>query len=318
MALLSNSKPNTMRQTFIALCALFIQLSLSGQTTFEQFEHGKANVNGTSIHYRMAGKGKPVLLLHGWPQHSLMWHTVAPKLVDAGYQVIAPDLRGVGGSSISDTGYDKKTMAEDVYQLLLQLKISKLIVVGYDLGSNVAYSFTAAHAEMVEKIVVMEFGMPGFGYEDFMAPNPQWDNGSNWHLGLFTVPDVAVMAFQGKEQELLSWFFWHLSYNESAVSPAHFNEYLKLLKRPGALRAGIMYYANVWKDAKHNKELAKTKLKMPLMAIGGEASGGQWIGQLFQPLAENITSLTVPRAGHWLGDENPEFLATELIKFFKK
>ncbi|MBL7748394.1 MAG: alpha/beta hydrolase [Chitinophagaceae bacterium] len=307
-----------MKQLIMILLVGLLHESLRSQTTFEQFEHGKANVNGISMHYRKAGTGKSVLLLHGWPQHSLMWHAVAPKLVDAGYQVIAPDMRGVGGSSIPDTGYDKKTMAEDVYQLLQQLKINKLIIAGYDLGSNVAYSLAAAHPEIVEKIVVMEFGMPGFGYEEFMAPNPQWDNSSNWHLSLFTLPDIAVMAFQGKEQELLSWFFWHLSYNASAVSATHFNEYLKLLKRPGALRAGVMYYANVWKDAKNNKELAKVKLKMPMLAVGGEASGGQWISQLFQPLAEKITALVIPKAGHWLGDENPEFLANELINFFKK
>lgn len=307
-----------MRQVFFFLCAIVLHLSAAAQTSYYQFEHGKANVNGISMHYRMAGKGRTVVLLHGWPQHSLMWHTVAPRLVDAGYQVIVPDLRGAGGTSITSTGYDKKTMAEDVYQLTQQLKISKFIVVGYDLGSNVAYSLAAAHPEIVEKIVVMEFGMPGFGYEEFMAPNPNWDNGSNWHLGLFTLPDVALMAFQGKEQELLAWFFWHLSYDPAAVSATHFDEYLKLLKRPGALRAGIMYYANVWQDSKHNKELAKTKLKMPMLAIGGEASGGPWVAQLFQPLAENITPLVVPKAGHWLGDENPVFLATELVNFFKK
>lgn len=307
-----------MKRLFIYLAVLLIQATLFGQTSFDQFEHGRATVNGVNVHYRMAGKGKPVVLLHGWPQHSLMWHTVAPRLVDAGFQVIAPDMRGVGGSSLPDTGYDKKTMAEDIYQLIQQLKIRKVILAGYDLGSNVAYSLAAAHPELVEKIVVMEFGMPGFGYEQFMAPGPQWDNGSNWHLSLFTLPDIAVMAFQGKEQELLSWFFWHLSYNPTAVSSTHFDEYLRLLKRPGALRAGVMYYANVWKDAIHNRELAKTKLKMPMLAVGGEASGGQWIAQLFQPLAENITPLVIPKAGHWLGDENPAFLANELIKFFKQ
>lgn len=296
---------------------LLIQGAVYAQTKFEDFEIRRAEVNGVSIQYRIAGKGKPVILLHGWPQHSLMWHTVAPHLADSGYQVILPDMRGAGGSSITDTGYDKRTMAEDIYKLALQLKLNKIILVGYDLGSNVAYSLAAAHPEVVEKIVVMEFGLPGFGYEEFMIPTPQWNNGSNWHLGLFTLPDIALMAFQGKEEQLLSWFFWHLSYNASAVLPAHFNEYVKLLKRPGALRAGIMYYANVWTDAKHNKELARKKLTMPMLAVGGEASGGQWIAQLFQPLAQNIQSLVVPKAGHWLGDENPVVLSAALIKFFK-
>jgi pimeloyl-ACP methyl ester carboxylesterase len=302
---------------FFVISLFLVCAATSAQTRFADFEINRAPVNGVSIQYRSAGKGKPIILLHGWPQHSLMWHSIAPRLADSGYYVIVPDLRGAGGTSITDTGYDKKTMAEDIYKLVLHLKLDRIILVGYDLGSNVAYSLAASHPELVEKLVVMEFGLPGFGYEEFMKPTPEWNNASNWHLSLFTLPDVALMAFQGKEEQLLSWFFWHLSYNASAVSAAHFTEYVTLLKRPGALRAGIMYYANVWTDAHHNKELARRKLTIPVLAVGGEASGGQWIAQLFKPVAQNVQSLVIPKAGHWLGDENPAFLSDSLIKFFK-
>jgi pimeloyl-ACP methyl ester carboxylesterase len=133
--------------------------------TFDDFTHGRVAVNGISLHYRMGGKGKPVFLLHGWPQHSLMWHAVAPLLAEH-YTVICPDLRGAGGSSVPATGYDKKTMAEDVYQLVRYLGYEKILLAGYDLGSGVAYSLAAQHPELVEKLVVMEFGLPGFGYEN--------------------------------------------------------------------------------------------------------------------------------------------------------
>ncbi len=290
---------------------------MNEKITFDQFQHGRAQVNNIHLHYREAGEGEAVILLHGWPQHSLMWHTVAPILVERGFRVIAPDMRGTGSSALTESGYDKTTMAEDIYQLMEQLNIAEAYIAAYDLGSGVGFNLAANHPEKVKKLAVMEFGLPGFGYETIMAPTPEWDNNANWHLGLFTLPDVALMAFSGKEEALLSWFFWHIAYDGMAVSESHFQQYLRLLKRPGALRAGIMYYASVWKDSEDNKALVeKGKLKMPLLAVGGEASSGQYVAMLFQAVAENVSPLIVPKAGHWLGDENPAFLAQELSRFF--
>ncbi|MBC7934151.1 MAG: alpha/beta hydrolase [Rhizobacter sp.] len=283
---------------------------------FQDFKHGKANVNGIRIHYRIGGSGQPLLLIHGWPQHSLMWHTIAPILAEH-FTVITPDLRGAGGSSIPINGYDKKTMAGDIYELIKQLGYDKVFVAGYDLGSGVAYSLAAMYPELVEKLAVMEFGLPGFGYETLLTATPEWNAGSNWHLSFFTVPQVAEFAFTGKERELLTWFFWHLSHNESAVNNEHFEEYLKQITKPGALRAGIEYYAAVWIDKANNEVLAKNKLIMPLLAVGGESSSAQYVSMLFQPVAKDITACIVPEAGHWLGDENPVFLADQLNNFFK-
>jgi len=163
---------------------------------------------------------------------------------------------------------------------------------------------------------VMEFGLPGFGYESYMAPSPDWDSGANWHLGLFTLPDVGVMAFRGRERELLSWFFWHLAHDGEAVSQAHFEAYVRALQRPGALRAGMNYYAAVWQDAEDNRALAETPLEIPVLAIGGAMSAGPFVAQLFEPVASDVTGAVIPQAGHWLGDENPQALAEVLAEFF--
>lgn len=281
----------------------------------QDFVHSRANVNGIQLHYRVGGTGSPVVLLHGWPQHSLMWHTVAPRLAQH-HTVLVPDLRGAGGSSIPAAGYDKKSMAEDIVQLLQHLGHEQVDLVGYDLGAGVAYSLAAQHPERVRRLVVMEFGLAGFGYEQYLTPDPQWNSGSNWHLSLFTVPEVAEFAFRGRERELLSWFFWHLSCNPSAVSQEHFEQYVRDLSRPGALRAGIEYYAAVWRDARDNQELARNKLKMPVLALGGQHSAGPYVAALFQPVADNVRSGVVPEAGHWLADENPHAVAEQLLGFF--
>ncbi|MBI1186047.1 MAG: alpha/beta fold hydrolase [Alphaproteobacteria bacterium] len=284
--------------------------------SFTDFESFRVPLSSdVNLLVRVAGEGPPLVLLHGWPQHGLMWHSVAPALASR-FKVIVPDMRGAGGSSIPRGGYDKKTMAQDIAGVLDHLGVKETYVAGYDLGSGVAFSLAAQFRNRVKKLAVMEFGLPGFGYESMMAPTPDWHNGANWHLGFFTVPDVAEMAFRGRERELLSWFFWHIAHNAEAVSTEHFEAYVRAISRPGALRAGIEYYAAVWKDAEDNKALAAMPLDIPLLAIGGEASGGPYIEQLFKPVARDVHGAIVPKAGHWLGDENPGALAEILRRFF--
>jgi len=281
---------------------------------FEDFTHGHHSVDGLRLHYRVGGEGPPLVLLHGWPQHSLMWHAVAPRLAER-RTVIVPDLRGAGGSSIPRGGYDKTTMANDVRALVEHLGHASIDLAGYDIGAGVAYNYAARHGAEVRRLAVMEYGLPGFGYEQAMNPAPEWDQGSNWHLGLFTVPDAAEMAFRGRERELLGWFFWHLSANHEAVRHEHFERYVRALQRPGALRAGIEWYAAVWRDREHNLALAKTPLTMPVLAVGGEHSAGPWVAELFRPVAPQVQPAVIEGAGHWLGDENPAALAAVLDAF---
>lgn len=284
--------------------------------TFDDFRHARAATNGLHLHYRIGGEGPPLVLLHGWPQHSLMWHAVAPVLAEH-FTVVCPDLRGAGGSDIPRAGYDKKTMAADVAGLVEHLGLGPVGLAGYDLGAGVAYSLAAQRPDLVERLAVMEFGLPGFGYEQYMTPTPEWHTGSNWHLAFFTIPDVAEMAFRGRERELLTWFFWHLSCDPSAVSAEHVEEYARQISKPGALRAGIEYYAAVWQDAEDNRRLAETRLTMPVLAIGGAESVGPYAAQTWAPVAEHVEGLSVPGAGHWLGDENPAAVADALLAFFK-
>lgn len=277
--------------------------------------YGRCKTNGVELAYRRIGSGPPVLLLHGWPQHSLMWHTVGPMLAE-GYCVIAPDLRGAGSSSITPSGYDKTTMATDVLGLADSLGCDEFYLVGYDLGAGVAAALARQQPKRVRRMAVMEFGLAGFGFEQAMVPQPDWTLYSNWHLSLFSVPDAALWLLTGRERELLSWFFYHASYKGNAgIDPSHFDAYVMELVKPGALRAGIGYYASVWQDAKDNASLATTPLAMPVLALGGEASAGPFIDQIWSPVATDLTFENIPKAGHWLCDENPAAVAVALRRF---
>ncbi len=278
--------------------------------------HGRVKVGDANIFYRKAGTGPPVLLIHGWPQHSLMWHTIGPILAQR-FTVIAPDQRGAGMSSITAGGYDKTTMAKDMIGLLDVLKIDRCHVAGYDLGAGTAAALARDYPQRVRRVAFMEFGLAGFGYEVFMNPAPDWTINSNWHLALFTVPDVAVWLMTGRERELLTWFFYHFAFSgNAAVSSAHLETYTREIAKPGALRAGINYYAAVWKDSQDNAVIKQRPLAMPAIAIGGESSAGAFGEQLWKPVAPNLVTRNIERAGHWLGDENPQASAAALMEFF--
>lgn len=133
-------------------------------------ENHTVRVGELDVHYLQAGTGdETVVLLHGFPQHSRMWRKSIPALSEK-YTVIAPDGRGMGGSGILPDGYDKTTMAKDLHGLLQTLNISKINLVGYDLGGGTAFAFAHLFPEMVEKLAFIEYAPPGFGYEMGMKP----------------------------------------------------------------------------------------------------------------------------------------------------
>jgi hypothetical protein len=129
------------------------------------FSHHTASVNDIQLHYVIGGQGDPVVLLHGWPKTWYAWHKVMPALTK-NYTVIAPDLRGLGDSSKPPSGYDGKTTAEDIYQLVSQLGFSKVFLVGHDIGAQTGaqtgYTYAATHPGNVSKLVIMDAVFPGF------------------------------------------------------------------------------------------------------------------------------------------------------------
>ena len=285
---------------------------------FDSFQHGKSTIDGVQLHYRRGGQGEPVVLLHGWPQHSLQWHSVAPALAER-YDVILPDLPGCGGSSIAVRGsYDKASVASCIGKLVAQLGVGPVRLVGYDHGAGVAYNIACQDPARVSHLCLVEYILPGCGYERAMMPAPEWHSGSNWQLALFTVPDVAEFAFRGRERELLTWFFWHGSCNPSPVSAAHLQDYVDQVSRPGALRAGIEYYAAVWKDMESNKQSMQTKLTMPALGIGGRYNMGEMAGRAMAQVAEHARGAIIEDAGHWVSDENPQALVRVLLEFMSQ
>ena len=282
------------------------------------FSHHTASVNGIQMHYVIGGQGDPVVLIHGWPETWYEWHRVMPALAK-NYTVIAPDLRGLGDSSKLVTGYDGKTLAEDIHQLVTQLGFKTIFLVGHDIGSFVVYPYAAAHPTEVKRLVVMDVPPPGF------FPPPQVNGGPPlWWILFHQTPDVPEALTQGKEMEYLSWHYQNLAYNRAAITQEAINEYVSRYSAPGGMRAGFEHYRAMPQDAIQNQNYSKTKLTMPVLALaggyiptfGGNITIPSLVEYGMKLLAQNVTGITVPNSGHYIPEEQPDVVVKLLNNFF--
>src|SRR5579871_1761184 len=126
----------------------------------EGFDHKRIVTAGAEIAVAVAGKGPPVLLLHGYPQTHVLWHKVAPRLAE-NYTVIAADLRGYGDSSKppegeNHAGYSKRAMAQDQVEVMKHFGFDKFAAVGHDRGGRVAHRMALDHADKITRAAVLD------------------------------------------------------------------------------------------------------------------------------------------------------------------
>ncbi|WP_394828780.1 alpha/beta fold hydrolase [Pendulispora albinea] len=274
------------------------------------FRHHKADVNGVRLHYVVAGRGDPVVLLHGFPQTWYEWRAIIPALAER-FTVIAPDYRGAGHSSRPVDGYDKRTMAEDIRQLVRHLGFDRAAIVGHDIGLMVAYAYAAAYREATTKLVVMDAPLPGTNVWERIRVDPRV-----WHFAFHGTRDVPELLVAGKEREYLSLFYDARIYNPAAFTVADIDEFVRAYTAPGAMRAGFELYRAFPQDARDNQESMRTPLAMPVLAMGGaHSTSGPLIGEMMREVATDVTSVIVPESAHWLAEENPAHVIEHLLKF---
>ena len=267
------------------------------------------------VHYLTAGEGEPVVLLHGIPQTSHEWRHIIALLSDR-FRMIAPDLRGLGDSFRPATGYDKKTVASDVWRLVHDhLKIDQFLLVGHDWGGPTAFALACAHQEAVKKLAILDVAIPGDG-ADFSQ------NGRRWHHALFRALDLPEALFQDREHLILNWLFENYGYLPNCISEADRQEYMRTYRKPGATRAMFGYYRALPQDAQDNQAFLEVsgKLRMPVLALGGNKSFGRGLETLesLRRVASDVRGGLIPDSGHWVTEEQPEFVANELLKFFQE
>jgi len=267
-----------------------------------------SEVEGIKLHYLTTENGPAVILLHGYAETSRMWRPLIPKLSDK-FTVIAPDLPGIGESEIPKDGLDMKTAAIRIHALVKSLGITKVRVVGHDIGLMVAYAYAAQFPADVEKLAVMDAFLPGvLGWE--LA----YDNPDLWHFRFHGPTPEALV--QGREKIYFAYFWNDLAANKDHSLPESDRaSYVAAYSRPGRMRAGWAYFAS-WPDtARDFAQMAQTQLTMPVLSIAGEKASAAILGPQMKRVASNVKIIELKDTGHWLMEERPKETMDDLIDF---
>jgi pimeloyl-ACP methyl ester carboxylesterase len=249
-----------------------------------------------------------VIFIHGYAETSRMWAPLIPRLTDR-FLVIAPDLPGIGESAIPADGLDMKTSAARIHSLARSLGITKARVVGHDIGLMVAYAYAAQFPAETEKLVLMDAFLPGVpGWEAI------YNNPGIWHFR-FNGPTPEKLV-EGRERIYFEHFWNDFAADKTRSIPeADRKAYTTAYSRPGRMRAGWAYFVSFQKAAADFALLAKTKLTMPVLTIGGEKANGEALGEQAKLVADNPRVVIIKNCGHWVMEEQPAQTTEALLGF---
>ena len=278
----------------------------------KNYQSQTANVNGVQIHYLKSGSGKKALvLIHGFGDTSHMWVPLFDEFSND-YTIIAPDMRGLGDSSKPAAGYDKKTIAKDIHELVRSLGYQQVTVVGHDIGLMVAYAYAAQYPNEVEKLALLDAPIPGIGdiwEKVYTTP-------ALWHFHYVNSP-IALDLVKGRERIFLEHFWQTLSPHPEKFSEADRQFYAQSYAQEGAMRAAFeMFKLFNTQDAEDNRKFAINKLAMPVLTIEGDKAMGGALAIQAKLVADNVRSIMLTDTGHWLMEQRPTEVRAELKKFF--
>jgi pimeloyl-ACP methyl ester carboxylesterase len=263
------------------------------------------------LHAVVGGEGPPLLLVHGWPETWYAWRMLMPALA-AHFEVIAVDQRGRGLSDKPAGGYDTATLAGDMVALMDALGHERFAVVGHDTGFAIGYALASDHPERIDRAVLAEIpGSPG------AAPSPPVlvpaaINDRLWHLSFNRLEKINEQLVEGRED---IFFGWEFDAAAKKLPPHVISYYVGLLSEPDALRASFGFYRALDETIAQDAQRKTRRLQMPVLAIGGAASFGEHVADAMRPVADDVQSLVVPGAGHFVAEEAPDEVLVALQAF---
>ena len=308
---------NVVRTLFVLALAASTALAQPDPSLLpEGFSSDVATLEEVNMHYVIGGEGPSVMLVHGFASTWYEWRKVMPGLAEAGYRVIAPDLRGLGDSSVptsSFEGYDKVAAANDLYELAQSLGLETFHLVGHDIGLQIAFALATEHPEAVDKLVLLEAPIPDETVYTFPALTPAGPGA--WHFGFFNLPDLPERLLEGQEREFLEFFVRNIATNQDAFTDADFEEYARTYAQTEKLSVAFNYFRAFSEDIERNSALDETALSMPVLALGAEFSLGEFVAQQVSTYGTDVQGGVIEGSGHWIPEEAPELFTEQLLTF---
>jgi pimeloyl-ACP methyl ester carboxylesterase len=280
--------------------------------------HRYATVNGVRLHYVEYGKGPLILLLHGFPECWYAWRYQLPALAQAGFRVVAPDLRGY---NLSDKprgvhAYRMECFIGDVKGLIQTLGEDRAVVVGHDWGGVIAWQLAISEPQMVKKLIILNAPHPQRYLEALKTPGQLL---RSWYVLFFQLPwlpelMIRSFGFAGLRQRLLNEPVHADAFDEVTVKV-----YQRALAQPGALTASLNYYRAGFRSLVRGLRPNIQPIEMPTLVIWGEQD--RYLGaDLLEGLEPWVKDLTVERfadASHWVQAEVPERVNERMLQFLR-
>jgi pimeloyl-ACP methyl ester carboxylesterase len=298
-----------MKRFIAALATLLLAAGVHAAT----IEDRSATANGVQLHYLQGGTGSetPVVLLHGYAETSHMWRPLIDKLADRRI-VIAPDLRGAGGSAKPEGSYDKKTLAQDVHALVKGLGHRKVKIVGHDIGLMVAYAYAAQYPDEVESVVLMDAFLPGVGDWKHV-----WLLRDLWHFHFHG--ETALQLVAGRERIYFEHFWNDFAADRTrSLSEADRQFYAAAYAQPGGMKAGFGYFKAFEQDAADFAAFAQVTLQQPMLVLTGEKASGTFLIEQAKLVSAHVEGVVVKSSGHWLMEEAPAQVIPKLVDFLNR
>jgi haloacetate dehalogenase len=281
-------------------------------------DYYRCRVGGADYLFALAGRGDAVLLLHGFPQTHYCWRAVIPALAES-HTVVAPDLRGYGGSRAPaggerGEGFSKREIAAELVDLMRVLGFERFAVVGHDRGARVAYRVALDHPDRVERLAVLNV-IPTVDQFQRMAGGPSlgyWP----WFLLAQPAPFPEQLITAAREH-FLRFIFESWTEHASAIGEQAFAVYLDALTPPAAAAICSDYRASFWLDRQHDEadRQAGRRIECPTLVITGAAETQLAdAGEVWRGWAVDLRAATVP-GGHFIPEEAPQALAAALAEF---
>jgi pimeloyl-ACP methyl ester carboxylesterase len=278
--------------------------------------HRYADLGGVRLHYVEAGQGPLVVLLHGFPEFWYTWRNQIVPLAEAGFRVIAPDLRGFNLSSkpAGVRSYGIRTVVEDIAGLIAATGAERAHVVGHDFGAGVTWSFAMQHPEMVSRIAVLNGPHPARLLQAMKSPVQLM---KSWYVFFFQIPWLAEQVAQLDDFALFTKPLREEPLIEGAYDREDMALYVEALKRPGALEAMLGYYRAMFRPG---TAIAMRPIEAPALVLWGvdDPHLGRELAAPPTDLVPHATVEYLDHATHWVQHDQPERVSARLIEFLSR
>lgn len=279
-------------------------------------EHRFAEVNGVKLHYVIGGEGPTVMLLHGFPDFWYTWKEQIPMLIEAGYRVVAPDLRGYNLSSKPEgvDHYSIDTLCADVNGLIEHLGEEQVFLTGHDWGGNISWYFTMMYPHRVRRLAILNMLHPE-RLQTGLRTLPQLRR--SWYMFFFQIPKLPEKTLARDNNHMLRTIF--KKEPKEPFSDQEVQVYLKAFEQKETLSAAINYYRAMFRRSTETKKAQMRKIEQPVLILFGDLDP-HLSKDLADPLPEWVPDTEIHHyddATHWIQHDKPAEVGNRLIQFFR-